>query len=87
VRANAICPGTIRTPIWQARQERVPDIFERLAEWYPVGRVGEPDDIAAAAVFLASDEASFVNGAVLTVDGGLTAGMYRFSRQLEAEGD
>lgn len=85
VRVNVICPGTVRTPIWQPRVDRRPDIFERLADWYPVGRVGEPDDIAAAALFLASDEAAFVNGAVLPVDGGLTAGLYRLSRELEGE--
>lgn len=85
VRANVICPGTVRTPVWQPRVARHPDVFERLADWYPVGRVGEPEDIAAAAMFLASDEAAFVNGAVLTVDGGLTAGMFRFSRDLQAE--
>ncbi len=83
VRANVICPGTIRTPIWQARVERRPDIFERLAAWYPVGRVGEPQDVAEAAVYLASDAASFVSGAVLTVDGGLTAGLARMARELE----
>jgi meso-butanediol dehydrogenase/(S,S)-butanediol dehydrogenase/diacetyl reductase len=83
VRTNVICPGTVRTPIWQSRVDARPDIFERLANWYPLGRVGEPDDIASAAIFLASDEASFVNGAVLTVDGGLTAGLYRLSRELE----
>jgi NAD(P)-dependent dehydrogenase (short-subunit alcohol dehydrogenase family) len=83
VRTNVICPGTVRTPIWKSRVDARPDIFERLKEWYPMGRVGEPDDVAAAAVFLASDEAAFVNGAVLTVDGGLTAGLYRLSRELE----
>jgi len=85
VRVNVICPGTIRTPIWQRRVDRTPDIFERLTAWYPVGRVGEPDDVAAAAVFLASDEAGFVNGAVLPVDGGLTAGLYRLSRELAGQ--
>jgi NAD(P)-dependent dehydrogenase (short-subunit alcohol dehydrogenase family) len=50
-------------------------VFDKLARWYPVGRVGEPQDIAAAIAFLASDEAAFVNGANLVVDGGLTAGM------------
>ena len=60
-------------------------MFERLSRWYPVGRVGQPEDVATAAVFLGSDEAAFVSGAVLTVDGGLTAGMYRFSRELEAD--
>src|SRR6266852_2432339 len=85
IRANVICPGTIRTPIWDARVARQPEIFERLSSWYPVGRVGEPEDIAAAAVFLGSDEAAFVSGAVLAVDGGLTAGLYRLSRELEAD--
>jgi len=85
VRANVICPGTIRTPIWAARVASQPDIFERLSGWYPIGRVGEPEHVAAAAVFLGSDEAAFVSGAVLTVDGGLTAGMYRLSRELEAD--
>jgi glucose 1-dehydrogenase len=47
-----------------------------------VGRVGEPDDIAAAVAFLASDEAAFVNGANLVVDGGLTAGMAPMAREL-----
>jgi NAD(P)-dependent dehydrogenase (short-subunit alcohol dehydrogenase family) len=85
VRANVICPGTVRTPIWQARLERRPDIFERLATWYPVGRVGEPAEVAEAALYLASDAASFVSGAVLVVDGGLTAGLARMARELEGE--
>ena len=85
VRANVICPGTIRTPIWRERLERTPDVFERLADWYPVGRVGEPEDVAGAAVFLASDEGAFITGAILTVDGGLTAGISRMARELQGE--
>jgi meso-butanediol dehydrogenase / (S,S)-butanediol dehydrogenase / diacetyl reductase len=85
VRANCICPGTVRTPIWQARVERDPQIFDRLAKWYPLGRVGEPADIANAALFLASDEAAWVTGATLVVDGGLLAGNYRMTRELEAK--
>jgi meso-butanediol dehydrogenase / (S,S)-butanediol dehydrogenase / diacetyl reductase len=85
VRANVICPGTIQTPIWAARLARQPDVFERLSAWYPLGRVGVPWDVASAAAYLASDEAAFVTGAVLTVDGGLTAGQYRLSRELQAE--
>jgi NAD(P)-dependent dehydrogenase (short-subunit alcohol dehydrogenase family) len=85
VRSNVICPGTIRTPIWSTRVAKQPDIFDRLSRWYPVGRVGEPDDIAGAVVFLISEDAAFINGAVLTVDGGLTAGSYRMAGELMAE--
>jgi meso-butanediol dehydrogenase / (S,S)-butanediol dehydrogenase / diacetyl reductase len=83
IRANVICPGTVRTPIWQSILERTPDVLDRLAEWYPLGRVGEPLDIARAALFLASEEASWVSGAVLPVDGGLTAGMHRMATELQ----
>jgi len=85
VRTNAICPGSIRTPIWQPRVDQQPTIFEELAAWYPLGRVGEPEDIANAALFLASDEAAWITGAILTVDGGLTAGSYGMARALEAK--
>lgn len=73
VRANCICPGTIRTPAWEARLARDPQVFDRLTKWYPLGRIGEPGDIAAAALFLASDEAGFISGHVLNVDGGFGA--------------
>lgn len=82
VRANVICPGTIRTPIWQERVDHDPAIFDTLANWYPLGRVGEPEDIARAALFLASDAAAWITGAVLPVDGGLTAGSFRMSQEL-----
>jgi NAD(P)-dependent dehydrogenase (short-subunit alcohol dehydrogenase family) len=87
VRANMVSPGTIRTnaPSWTARQQNDPAIFERLARWYPVGRVGVPADIAAAVAYLAADEAGFVNGANLVVDGGLTAGMPVMADELLAE--
>ena len=84
VRTNMVSPGSVRTanPSWTARQQRDPAIFARLARWYPVGRVGKPEDIAAAVCFLASDEAAFVNGANLVVDGGLTAGMGVMAQEL-----
>jgi NAD(P)-dependent dehydrogenase (short-subunit alcohol dehydrogenase family) len=84
VRANCICPGTIRTPIWGARVAQDPAIFDKLAAWYPLGRVGEPDDVANAALFLASDAAAWITGVVLPVDGGLMAGTFRFSQDLGA---
>lgn len=77
VRTNMVSPGSVQTDniSWTKRRQRDPDIFRKLARWYPVGRVGRPEDIAAAVCFLAADEAEFVNGANLVVDGGLTAGM------------
>jgi NAD(P)-dependent dehydrogenase (short-subunit alcohol dehydrogenase family) len=84
VRANVICPGTIQTPIWQPQLEKDPQIFERLIPWYPLGRIGQPEDVARAALFLASDEAAWITGVTLPVDGGLMAGSYRMARELEA---
>lgn len=83
VRANLIAPGTIRTPIWDERLKSEPNAFEQLTPWYPLGRVGMPEDIAKAALFLCSDDASWITGAILPVDGGLTAGSYRFNKELQ----
>ncbi|MCQ4208690.1 SDR family NAD(P)-dependent oxidoreductase [Streptomyces longispororuber] len=69
VRVNLVAPGTVRTGVW-ADQGRNPDSVARL---YPLGRVGEPEDIAAAVAFLASRDAAWVTGTVLPVDGGVTA--------------
>jgi NAD(P)-dependent dehydrogenase (short-subunit alcohol dehydrogenase family) len=85
IRANAIAPGTIRTPIWQERIAKEPGVFERLKKWYPLGRVGEPEDVANAALFLASEEASWITGIVLRVDGGLLAGNNVKARELLVE--
>jgi len=77
IRANMVSPGTVETDIetWRIRRQKNPGIFDQLARWYPVGRVGRPEDIAAAVAFVAADEAGFINGANLVVDGGLTAGL------------
>lgn len=73
IRINCICPGTIVTERWKARFERDSELEAKLTGLYPVRRLGTPEDVANAVLFLASDEASFITGAVLTVDGGLTA--------------
>ncbi|MFI6124243.1 SDR family NAD(P)-dependent oxidoreductase [Streptomyces sp. NPDC051064] len=69
VRVNLVAPGTIRTDAWAGREAEL----ERAAALYPLGRVGEPDDIAAAVAFLASRDAAWITGTTLRVDGGLLA--------------
>jgi meso-butanediol dehydrogenase/(S,S)-butanediol dehydrogenase/diacetyl reductase len=85
IRANAVAPGTIRTPMWDARLALDPQLFDRAARWYPLHRVGEPRDVAAAVVFLASADAGWITGAILPVDGGLSAGNYRMTAELVVE--
>ncbi len=87
VRVNAIAPGTLRTPAWEKRRARDPGIFEQVARWYPLGRIGEPEDVAGAALFLASEEAAWISGAVLPVDGGLTAGNLQMMQEIVKEPD
>ena len=82
IRSNVILPGTIETPVWKHRVEARPDVFEKVKSWYPVGRVGKPEDIAAAVAFISADEAGFVNGASLAVDGGLTAGSFKMIKDM-----
>jgi len=79
VRANVICPGSVKTEVWRRTIDEHPELVQRMASHYPLGRIAEPEEVANAALFLASDEASFVTGAVLPVDGGLTAGVCQMS--------
>jgi len=72
IRVNAIFPGVIRTPMISYV---VDEHEEHLAQGLPLGRIGEPSDIAAVAVFLASDDSAWMTGAELVVDGGQTAGV------------
>jgi meso-butanediol dehydrogenase/(S,S)-butanediol dehydrogenase/diacetyl reductase len=74
VRFNVVAPGTIRSRSWEERMAAEPDVLNRISNLYPLRRVGEVDDIAAACAFLASPEASWITGTTLTVDGGITAG-------------
>ena len=69
IRVNAVAPGTIRTRVWEG-QEGGADRMQRL---YPLGRVGEPEDVAGAVAFLASSDAAWITGHTLPVDGGLLA--------------
>lgn len=70
IRVNAVCPGYIDTPLLSAADERQK---ENIAKLHPIGRLGKPEEVANVVLFLASDEASFVNGAAILVDGGYTA--------------
>ncbi|MFF5493973.1 SDR family NAD(P)-dependent oxidoreductase [Streptomyces aquilus] len=76
VRVNLVAPGTVRTTAWEGRD----DELALLRPLYPLGRVGEPEDIAAAITFLASRDASWITGTTLVVDGGLTVGDSGFRR-------
>jgi meso-butanediol dehydrogenase/(S,S)-butanediol dehydrogenase/diacetyl reductase len=67
IRVNTVEPATIRTRVWDSQ----PGGADRLRPFYPLGRVGEPEDVAAAVSFLASSDASWITGHVLPVDGGL----------------
>jgi NAD(P)-dependent dehydrogenase (short-subunit alcohol dehydrogenase family) len=85
VRANIVCPGTVRTPLWNERASRNPEVLSQLTKWYPLGRIVEPIEVMRAVAFLASDAASAITGVVLPVDCGLTAGNIVMARELTLE--
>ncbi len=79
IRVNAVCPGVIRTPMVERALSELfaanpEEAWQRLGRLHPLGRVGEPEEVARAVLFLASDEASFITGVALPVDGGWTGG-------------
>jgi NAD(P)-dependent dehydrogenase (short-subunit alcohol dehydrogenase family) len=73
VRVNALCPGPVETPLLMRLFEETPGALERRLVHLPMGRLAHAREIAYGALFLASDESSYVNGATFLVDGGLTA--------------
>lgn len=85
IRANCVLPGTVRTPIWDERKAKDPNVLMQLERWYPLGRIVEPDEVARVIAFLASDAASAVTGVALPVDCGLTAGNIVMARELTLE--
>jgi NAD(P)-dependent dehydrogenase (short-subunit alcohol dehydrogenase family) len=76
IRANCICPGFIKTPMVEAMMSMpgATEVRDQLASLSPAGRFGTPEEVAACAVFLASDDASYINGHALVADGGMSAG-------------
>lgn len=77
IRVNAIAPGTVNTPLVESNIEKLSEngkakFYDMIETIYPLGRIGEPSDISGAAVFLASDQARWITGSILAVDGGLT---------------
>jgi NAD(P)-dependent dehydrogenase (short-subunit alcohol dehydrogenase family) len=85
IRANIVCPGTVKTPAWQARVDKNPNVFEALRKWYPLRDFATPDDIADAVLFLASPMARVITGVALPVDGGLMAGNRLMAEELTLE--
>lgn len=76
IRVNSVCPGDVMTPLTEKQLEQYPDRETALKEMksvYPLGKIGTPEEIAGVIEFLCSDDAAFVNGAIWSVDGGITA--------------
>ncbi len=76
IRINAVCPGDVLTPLTEEQLKQYPDRQQALQEMssvYPLGRIGGPEEIASVIYFLSTKEAAFVNGALWSVDGGITS--------------
>jgi NAD(P)-dependent dehydrogenase (short-subunit alcohol dehydrogenase family) len=73
IRVNAVCPGVIRTAMYDRAAAADPKVAPAVAKLHPIGRLGEADEVAAVVLWLCSDASSFVTGHAHTVDGGMTA--------------
>lgn len=73
IRVNSVCPGTIRTPMVDAAAKSDPNVEAMMLSLHPIGRLGMPDEISGAVLFLCSDAASFITGHAMLIDGGATA--------------
>lgn len=82
IRANVVMPGSVRTAAWDHRVDHDPGVLDRVAAFFPLGRMVAPREVADAAVFLASPLASGITGATLPVDCGLTASYMPFVREI-----
>jgi NAD(P)-dependent dehydrogenase (short-subunit alcohol dehydrogenase family) len=79
VRVNGIAPGEIHTPLWNSTYDNLPksdEVKASVLARIPLGRFGDPEDVAFPALWLASDEARYITGQIVTVDGGISAGVY-----------
>ena len=76
VRCNAICPAAIATPMLVAGFEGQPGVLAELAAFHPVGRLGQPDEVAQAALYACSDAAGFLNGSCIDLSGGISARLH-----------
>jgi NAD(P)-dependent dehydrogenase (short-subunit alcohol dehydrogenase family) len=81
IRANAIAPGSVKTQAWNERVARDPEILERVKRWYPLGDICVPEDVAGLAAFLIGQDSRMITGAVIALDGGLTAGSTTMARE------
>lgn len=76
IRVNAVAPAVVQTPIYQAfiPREEIPTALSSFASFHPLGRIGQPDDVAAMVAFLLSSDAAWITGTIVNVDGGVMAG-------------
>ena len=82
IRCNTVAPGTVATEYWEHRMQEDPNVLEKAAKWYPLGRLGRPSDVVEALMFLASEAASWITGVVLPVEGGVLAGNLAMAREI-----